>query len=151
MPVEYFDFYTFVEPYVDGYFKVGETEKARELYRKLKDIYMSRLNYYAGIPLDEQYEQAEQILTDLEAYKRIIDILILNDDREMAESETLIFNEQLDRIALTRQSFMDELPELPEAGTPDPDLIDTLPVSDTIEGSSDSTQKDSALPANPEN
>ena len=38
MPVEYFEFYTFVEPYVDGYYKVGETEKARALYRKLKDI-----------------------------------------------------------------------------------------------------------------
>jgi len=25
MPVEYFGYYAFVEPFVDGYYKVGET------------------------------------------------------------------------------------------------------------------------------
>jgi tetratricopeptide (TPR) repeat protein len=131
LPVEHYDFYTFVEPFVDGYFKVGETNKGRELFRKLKEIYLDRLDYYAGVPLDEQYDLAEQILSDLEAYKRIIDILIMNDDRELAESETLIFNEQLDRIALTRQNFVEERPDLPGETGPDPDIIDTRPISDT--------------------
>ena len=133
MPVEFYEFYTFVEPYVDGYFKVGETSKGIELYNRLKAIYTDRIDYYAGIPVDEQYDMAEQILSDLEAYKRIVDILIMNDQRELAESETLIFNEQLDRIALTRQSLLDELPDLPKTDTTaNPDMMDTVPVSDTI-------------------
>ncbi len=36
MPVKYFAFYAFVEPYVDGYYKVGETQKARDLYGGVK-------------------------------------------------------------------------------------------------------------------
>ncbi|MEM7380153.1 MAG: hypothetical protein AAF361_03025 [Bacteroidota bacterium] len=129
MPVEHFGFYAFVEPFVDGYYKVGETEKARETFAKLKEIYRERLDYYAGIPLDEQYDNIEDIIGDMEAYRRNIDILITNDDREMAEKETLLFNEQIDRF---RHFYQDDLLEeevVPE--TSDPDMQDTLPVSDS--------------------
>ena len=54
MPVEYFGYYAFVEPFVDGYYKVGETKKARDLFQKLKNIYQERLDYYANLPFDEQ-------------------------------------------------------------------------------------------------
>jgi len=132
LPVEHFEFYTFVEPFVDGYYKVGDTEKARELYYQLKGIYVDRIDYYAGIPLDEQYERAEEILSDLEAYKRLNNILIDNNDRELAEKETLIFNEQIDRIAfMNRDNLLDQLPPADPGEMADPDLIDTMPVSDT--------------------
>ncbi|MBT8321194.1 MAG: hypothetical protein KJO90_05935, partial [Eudoraea sp.] len=108
MPVEYYGYYTFVEPYVDGYYKVGETEKARALFEKLKRIYQDRLEYYAGIPLDEQYNKIEDIISDMEGYRRNIDILIENDDREMAEIETEIFNETID---LFSHFYQDELLE----------------------------------------
>ncbi|HLT50328.1 MAG TPA: hypothetical protein VKZ93_00150, partial [Arenibacter sp.] len=98
MPVEYFDYYAFVEPFVDGYFKVGETEKGRQLFEKLKKIYQERLNYYAGLPFDEQQMFLDQIIPDLEAYSRNIDILIRNRDRERAEKETLIFNDYIDKF-----------------------------------------------------
>ncbi|HMB62201.1 MAG TPA: DUF2723 domain-containing protein [Eudoraea sp.] len=130
MPVEYFAFYTFVEPFVDGYYKVGETKKARELFSKLKKIYQDRLEYYAGTPLDEQYENIEDIISDMEAYRRNIDILIENNDREMAEKETLIFNEHIDQFS---HFYKDDLLEEDElAPAPDPDLTDTMPVSDTV-------------------
>ncbi|MEM8998834.1 MAG: DUF2723 domain-containing protein [Bacteroidota bacterium] len=96
MPVAHFGFYAFVEPFVDGYYKVGETQKARQLFEELKTIYQERLAYYAGIPLDEQYDKIEDILADMEAYRRNIDMLIQNQDREIAEKETLIFNEYID-------------------------------------------------------
>ena len=31
MPVDKFGYYTLVEPFVDGYYKVGESQKARAL------------------------------------------------------------------------------------------------------------------------
>ncbi|MCE2614047.1 DUF2723 domain-containing protein [Flavobacteriaceae bacterium D16] len=108
MPVEYFGYYTFVEPYVDGYYKVGETEKARALFKKLKGIYQDRLEYYAGIPLDEQYDKIEEIISDMEGYRRNIDILIENNDREMAEIETEVFNETID---LFSHFYQDEILE----------------------------------------
>ncbi|MBT8184895.1 MAG: hypothetical protein KJN76_08635, partial [Eudoraea sp.] len=129
MPVEHFAFYTFVEPYVDGYYKVGETKKARELFNKLKDIYQDRLEYYAGIPLDEQYAKIEDIISDMEAYRRNIDILIENNDREMAEKETLIFNEHIDQFShFYQDEILEDVPPIQES---DPDLIDTMPISDT--------------------
>ncbi|MBC2838746.1 DUF2723 domain-containing protein [Robiginitalea sp. SC105] len=141
MPVEYFEFYTFVEPFVDGYYKVGETGKARELYYKLKAIYVDRIDYYASIPLDEQYDRAEEILSDLEAYKRINNILIDNNDEELAEKETLIFNEQIDRIAfMNRDTLLDQLPPADPDSMADPDLIDTMPVSDTTQADNTRTE-----------
>ena len=99
MPVNYFGYYAFVEPFVDGYYKVGETKKARELFGKLKTKYQERLDYYAGIPLDEQYNSIDDIIADMEAYRRNIDILIQNNDKKYAEKEMLIFNEYIDNFS----------------------------------------------------
>ncbi|MDO6818615.1 DUF2723 domain-containing protein [Zobellia sp. 1_MG-2023] len=129
LPVEYFGYYTFVEPFVDGYYKVGETAKARELFGKLKYIYQDRLEYYASIPLEEQYDKIDDIIADMEGYRRNIDILIGNNDREMAEKETLIFNEYIDKFQhFYRDNILQE--DDLEPGQ-NPDLEDTVPVSDT--------------------
>ncbi len=138
MPVEHFDYYTFVEPYVDGYYKVGETQKGRALFNKLKTIYQDRLDYYASIPFDEQQNSLDEILSDMEAYSRNIDILIQNRDREIAEKETLIFNEYLDKF----QRFFGNTSPL-EGDIPiesDPDMINTVPLDsiptlDSVSGS----------------
>lgn len=98
MPVEHFGYYAFIEPFVDGYYKVGETEKARNLFQKLKKIYQERLDYFANLPFDEQRLFLDEIIPDLEAYSRNIDILITNQDKENAEKETLIFNEYIDKF-----------------------------------------------------
>ncbi|WP_420602834.1 DUF2723 domain-containing protein [Flagellimonas sp.] len=128
MPVEHYGFYAFVEPFLDGYYKVGETEKARALYEKLKKIYQERLEYYADVPLDEQYEKIDDILADMQAYRRNIDILIENEDRDLAESETIIFNEYIDKFS----QFVGEEEDVFEEPTlPDPDLEDSIPL-DTI-------------------
>ncbi len=130
LPVAPYGFYTFVEPFVDGYFKVGETNKARALFEELKLIYQDRLNYYQSTPLDEQYKNLEDIISDMEGYRRIIDILIENNDREMAEKETVIFNEHIDQFS---HFYQDELLEdAPLEDTYEEDISDTLPVSDTI-------------------
>ena len=114
IPVEHFGFYTFVEPFVDGYYKVGESQKARELFEKLKKIYRDRLDYYAGVPLDEQYEKIEEIISDMEGYRRNIDILIDNDDREMAERETQLFNNHIDQFShFYQDDFLEDVEEEP--------------------------------------
>ncbi|MCL6274842.1 DUF2723 domain-containing protein [Muricauda sp. 2012CJ35-5] len=135
MPVESYGFYAFVEPYMDGYYKVGEKEKARALFEKLKKVYQERLEYYSGIPLDEQYEQLDEVLADMQAYRRIIDILIENQDRDKATSETLIFNEYIDKFSQFMGDGDEDLFEDPE---PDPDMGDTIPM-DTIEAPRDTT------------
>ncbi|AYN66564.1 DUF2723 domain-containing protein [Euzebyella marina] len=129
IPVEYFEYYTFVEPFVDGYYKVGETNKAHELFEKLKYIYQDRLEYYAEVPLEEQYDKIDEIIADMEGYRRNIDILISNNDRERAEKETLIFNEYIDKFQhFYRDNILEEEPPIPGEN---PDLEDSMPISDT--------------------
>lgn len=131
MPVDYFEYYAFVEPFVDGYYKVGETEKARDLFYQLKIKYQERLEYYASMPLDEQYEKLNEIINDMEAYNRNVDILIRNGDREVAEKETLIFNEYIDKFS----RFVDgsEDPLIKEsAPLEDPDMIDSNQIDNTV-------------------
>lgn len=136
MPVKYFDFYTFAEPFLDGYYKVGEVEKARTLYAQLKGIYQDHIDYYAGLPLEEQYVQAEQILSDLEAYKRIIDIVSFNNDIQISEKESEEFRNEMQRIDfLNRGDFMEELSEPLESYEMESgvDMSADAPLTDSIE------------------
>ena len=127
IPIEFYGFYTFVEPFVDGYYKVGQSQKAREAYEKLKRIYRDRLDFYAGLPLDEQYDKIEDIISDMEGYRRNIDILIENDDRELAEKETALFNDHIDMFShFYSDDFLEDVePEATPDSLPD-EQSDTL-------------------------
>ena len=94
------------------------------VFEKLKKVYQERLTYYAGVPRDGQYEKIEDILGDMEGYRRNIDILIRNQDRDLAEKETLIFNEYIDKFS---QFIGEEDQEyLSEPSGINPDLEDTI-------------------------
>ncbi|MCG2460307.1 DUF2723 domain-containing protein [Flavobacteriaceae bacterium F89] len=141
MPVERFGYYAFVEPFVDGYYKVGETQKARNLFQKLKKKYQERLDYYAGIPLDEQYTRLDDILDAMQGYRRNIDILVDNKDQETAEKETLIFNEYIDKFShFYKKEDVDPsvIPPMPEEN---PDVVDSIMLDNTkTEEALDSTE-----------
>ena len=140
MPLDQYGYYTLVEPFVDAYYKVGETSKARDLFERLKIKYQERLNYAAGTSLDQQYDNIDDIIGDMEAYRRNIDILIVNDDREMAEKETLIFNEYIEKFSHFYKDQIQEEESRPSLNS-DSDLLDSVPVSSdslTNDGSTDS-------------
>lgn len=98
MPLDQYGYYTLIEPFIDGYYRTGDTSKARDLFEKLKTKYQERLNYYSLLPIDQKISHGEDILSDMEAYNRIVDILVINKDRDKAEEETLIFNEYFDKF-----------------------------------------------------
>ncbi len=134
MPVEKFGFYTIVIPFIDGYYKVGEASKAKDLYEKMKNIYQERLSYYAGMSVDEQYQNIDEIISDMESYRRNIDVLIDNNDRQLAEKETLIFNEYIDKFShFYKDSVEDEEMRVPDQN---PDIeenkSDSIKVGDTL-------------------
>ncbi|WP_339706495.1 DUF2723 domain-containing protein [uncultured Kriegella sp.] len=146
MPVDYYGYYTFVEPFVDGYYKVGESKKGQELFEKLKNKYQERLEYYAGVELDQQYDRIDDIIADMQGYRRNIDILITNNDRELAEKETLIFNEYIDKFShFYKDELMDDIPPQQEPLS-DPDMVDTLPISDTSAIDNTTTEEPLVIP-----
>lgn len=64
----------------------------------LKLLYQERLVHYANIPRNEQYDQFEDIIGDISAYKRIINILVLNRDMKLSEEESIVFNRHVERF-----------------------------------------------------
>lgn len=92
MPVEMFEFYSLLEPYVLGYYEVGKPEKAREIYGKLAVIYQEQLLYFSGLKTKEQINLRREIYTSMERYRELVNIIVDKEDEAMAQKEAAKFN-----------------------------------------------------------
>jgi len=92
MPVDKFEFYSLLEPYVLGYYEVGKPKKAKEIYNQLEVIYQEKLLYFSSLKTKEQIDLRREIYTDMERYRALVNILLEKDNREMAEKEANQFN-----------------------------------------------------------
>ena len=95
MPVDIFGYYTLLEPYISGYYEVGEKEKARQLWNEVAEKYQENLTYYSTLDLERQYSWGSEIVTNIERYRSLVDLLILHDDAEKAKTEAEKFNKYL--------------------------------------------------------
>lgn len=109
MPVDHFGYYTLLEPYISGYYEVGSKDKARKLFKDVAKKYQESLAYYSKLKVEKQYEMAEDIITDIERYKGIVDVL-LEYDPEFAETEMQTFNNNLKLF----EHFYSDRPARPE-------------------------------------
>jgi len=94
MPVEYFGYYTLLEPYVSAYYEIGNKEKAQKLFRQVAKKYQESLKYYSSLKVNNQEKLFEEIYTDIQRYKGLVDVLIKYDPK-FAEKESDIFNNNL--------------------------------------------------------
>ncbi|MBQ0907273.1 DUF2723 domain-containing protein [Flavobacterium sp. F-328] len=92
MPVEYFGYYSLVEPFADGYYKVGETKKAQQLLNQLVKKYQENLNYYGGLKSSEQSSIAIPIITDIERYRSLLTVMKTNGDLAFYNKNKVSFN-----------------------------------------------------------
>lgn len=95
MPVDYYGFYTLLEPFISGYYEIGEKERAREIWQQVAVKYQENLTYYSGLSDYNQYQLAEEIVTDIERYRSLVDILIIYQDEELIRPEAEKFNNYL--------------------------------------------------------
>ncbi|MCF1421665.1 glycosyltransferase family 117 protein [Mangrovimonas futianensis] len=116
MPVDYFGYYTLLEPYIGAYYEVGSNEKARDLFKQVATKYQEKLNYFSQLDIDQQYDLIEDIVTDIERYKGIIDLL-RDYDKEFYEKESKVFSNYLNLFS----HFYDSEP-LPESSL-DKDIV----------------------------
>jgi hypothetical protein len=72
MPMDYYGYYTMVEPFAGGYYALGEKAKARELLERLMTKYKQNLIYYSGIQPSIQDGIASDIITDIERYRSLL-------------------------------------------------------------------------------
>ncbi len=118
MPVEHFGYYTLLEPYISAYYEVGNKEKAQRLFKDVAKKYQENLSYYSSLKTDNQERLFEDIYTDIQRYKGLIDVLV-EYDITFAETEGKTFNSYLRSF----KHFYGEEPEEELAPTPvDKDL-----------------------------
>lgn len=123
MPVEHYGFYSLLDPFIAGYFEVGEPEKAKELWKKLADKYQQNLNFYSTWEEERQYENADVIITDMERYRSLVDLLFINGEQEFAREKAEEFNSYLELFP----HFYDESVEVQEEELP-------VPTEDAVQG-----------------
>src|SRR5690606_28967089 len=121
MPVEHYGYYTLLEPYISAYYEVGAKDKARKLFKDVAKKYQENLAYYAGLSENEQMKTIEEIVSDMERYRGIVDVVVEYDD-ELGEKEQLTFNNYIKLFSRLGGSEMEE---------PDDDITDILPEVDT--------------------
>lgn len=95
MPVEYYGYYTLLEPYISGYFEVGEPEKAKALWEKVAVKYQENLKFYSGWDSERQFENADNIITDMERYRALVDLLFIHGELEFGRAKAEEFNTYL--------------------------------------------------------
>ncbi|HWR93624.1 MAG TPA: DUF2723 domain-containing protein [Flavobacterium sp.] len=92
MPVEYFSYYSLLNPFAEGYYQVGEKDKARNLLAQLIIKYQDNLNYYKGLDQSDQNSMAVDIITDIERYRSLLHVMIKNNDMEFYDKNKSTFN-----------------------------------------------------------
>ena len=96
MPLEDFGFYTLLEPIINSYYKIEKKDKARDIFEKIAIKYKESLEYFSSISDSNKNRYAEEIYTDIERYRSLVDVLISYEEGEYLENKMKEFNDYLD-------------------------------------------------------
>lgn len=107
MPVKYFGFDTLLEPYILGYYQIGKPEKAREIWHEVAQKYQQWLTYYSGLSQENQINAFQDIYSQIEKYRSLVDILVIAQDEDIVKDEAVKFNGFIDKFA----HFFNDQPE----------------------------------------
>jgi hypothetical protein len=98
MPMDYYGYYTMVEPFISGYYEIGEKAKARKLLERLMTKYKQSLTYFSGIQPSIQNGIATDIITDIERYRSLLIVMKDRGDLEFYNKNKPIFNSLVQRF-----------------------------------------------------
>ena len=128
MPVDKFEFYSLLEPFVLGYYEIDKKDKAREVYNAVIKHYQEHLHYYSGLTFRQQEVLGDDIFSDLGRYRGLLDILVIFEEKEYTMKHADIFNDYLrlfnfspsekDLLETENELLGEDLPEIP---------LDTIP------------------------
>jgi len=60
-------------PFVDGYYRIDEIEKPKNYLKKLLKNTADRLNYFKSLDANLQYTMGEEIITEIERYRTLVE------------------------------------------------------------------------------
>ncbi|MCF8321763.1 MAG: DUF2723 domain-containing protein [Flavobacterium sp.] len=92
MPFEKFNYYSVLEPFAKGYYELGEKAKAQQLLEKLIGKYKENLNYYGNLSISDQSDIAIDIITDIERYRSLLEVMEEKGDSVFYNKNRVTFN-----------------------------------------------------------
>ncbi|NHM05867.1 DUF2723 domain-containing protein [Flavobacterium sp. CYK-4] len=92
MPVQYYGYYSLLDPFAGGYYEIGEKQKARQLLEELMTKYKENLTFYKGLKSSEQSNLVIDIITDIERYRGLLEVMKDRGDIEFYNKNRPIFN-----------------------------------------------------------
>jgi len=86
MPIDYFGFYSLMEPYISSYYRLESFQKGDDLFNKLSKKYQENLDYYSQVSKSKNerfsiFTYAENIITDTERYRTLVESSMGSNDR----------------------------------------------------------------------
>ena len=123
MPVDYFEFYSLLEPFILYYYQINKVEKARAVYQSVVRHYQEHLFFYSKLSYNKQEAIGDEIFSDLGRYRGLLDVLASFDNQEYTVIEAEKFNEYLQKF-----NFSDNQNDLLEVEEEifDDSLLDSL-------------------------
>ncbi|MCK8481067.1 DUF2723 domain-containing protein [Psychroserpens algicola] len=126
MPVDKFGFYTLLEPYISGYYEMDKKDKARQLYIDVSRKYQEKLTYWSSLSKKNQTRYLDEIVTDIEWYRNLVDLLVIYNDQDFALEETEKFNNYLQLFKHFMGDTEDTAPPVREDRDMVSDTIDSI-------------------------
>ncbi len=93
MPINYFGYYSLLEPYISTYYSLNKYDKGDNLYTTLSEKYIQSLKYYSQLSTSKSsrfsiYTYAENIITDTERYRSLVETVLKSNNNEL-KSESI--------------------------------------------------------------
>jgi hypothetical protein len=99
MPIDKFGYYSLMVPFIDNYYKISEFKLAQKLAKQISEKYSDRLNYFSSLEKDFQYGMGEEIVTEIERYRTLLEAIYVNKDLEILELE-------IDKFVISSKPFI---------------------------------------------
>ena len=96
LPIDKFGYYTLLEPFISSYYRLNNGEKARKIFDEIAAKYQENLFYYSTFSNSAKNRYAEEIYTDIERYRSLVDVLINFEEEEFLDTRMKEFNDYLD-------------------------------------------------------
>ena len=68
------------------------------MWNKIAKKYQEQLSYFASLTLEEQYKYGSDIVSNVERYRSVVDLLLINQDKDMIEEKAEEFNQYLNKF-----------------------------------------------------
>ena len=87
MPLDYFGYYSLLVPFVDIYYRLESTKSAQQLAKKVAIKYSDELDYFSSLTSGDQLMMGEEIITQIERYRTLMEAVLIHEDRELLKIE----------------------------------------------------------------